>query len=66
MFNHHISRAVTTLALGSTLLFSVSNSAEAAGPAISTGSQTINTILNGKSAPALTLGKNGEIGRAHV
>ena len=60
MFNHHISRAVTTLALGSTLLFSVSNSAEAAGPAISTGSQIINTILNGKSAPALTLGKNGD------
>ena len=60
MFNHHISRSVTALALGSTLLFSVSNSALAAGPAISTGSQTINTILNGKSAPTLTLGKNGD------
>jgi len=60
MFNHHISRSVTTFALGSTLLFSVSNSAVAAGPAISTGSQTINTILNGKSAPTLTLGKNGD------
>ena len=39
--------------------YSVAN-ALAAGPAISTNSQVVNTILSGKSSPAISLGKNGD------
>ena len=39
--------------------YSVVN-ALAAGPAISTNSQVVNTILSGKSSPAISLGKNGD------
>ena len=60
MFYRHISRVATILTLTSTLLVQLSNNSFAAGPAITTGSQTINTILNGKSAPSLTVGKNGD------
>ena len=60
MFTRHISRVAAILTLTPTLLFQFSFSSFAAGPAITTGSQTINTILNGKSAPSITVGKTGD------
>ena len=60
MFNCRSSKLYKVLALALIMSTNTVINSLAAGPAISTTSQVVNTILSGKSAPALSLGKNGD------
>ena len=60
MFNHPTLKPGKVLVVSFLIsAYSVIN-ALAAGPAISTNSQVVNTILSGKGSPAFSLGKNGD------
>ena len=60
MFNPRSTKPAKVLAIALIISANSVINASAAGPAISTASQVVNTILSGKSAPAVSLGKNGD------
>lgn len=53
-------RPITIITGISLLISMIPMNSVAAGPAITTSNQTINTILNGKTPPVTSVGKNGD------
>lgn len=53
--------SLVSILIATTLVLGLEpSSSVAAGPAISTNTQSVNTILNGKFAPTSAIGKNGD------
>ncbi len=53
--------SLVSIIIAATLVLGLEpSSSVAAGPAITTNTQSVNTILNGKFAPTSAIGKNGD------